>query len=125
MLEDGITKVGAQGAGGDNVDAAGEDVFEVLLNGDEVEEAASGGEVDEKIEIAVALLGSAGEGSEDADMGGTVACGNFADRRSVQAREKFGNRHSISISFAFWGRPGGGRCYWGDCAILLRRGHYT
>ena len=87
VLEDGIAEVGTQGASGGDVDAAGE--------------------------VAVALLGSAGEGSEDADMGGTVACGNFADRRSVQAREKFGNRHSISISFAFRDRPGG----WSYCIL--------
>ncbi len=58
-----------------------------MLNGDEVQKAASGFEVDEKVENARLALSSPGVRAEDAQVRGAVACGNVANGRNVRARE--------------------------------------
>ena len=63
-----IAQIGAERGIGDNMDAAAKQILQILLNGDEVEEAAAGLKRDQQVEIAAGMCLTAGRRAEDADV---------------------------------------------------------
>lgn len=79
IAEDPLADVGVQAAIGVHVDPAAELVLELVLDGDQVEEAAAGREADQKVEIALGSGLTTGEGAEDAHVRATMALGHAPD----------------------------------------------
>ena len=70
MLQVTINRVAvicADGAGGDNVDAPGQAIFEQLLDPNHVEEARRSVKLNEDVDVRVRTLLSSGDGAKDAD----------------------------------------------------------
>ena len=74
-----FAEVGRQAVLGDDIDLATEQVFEVLLNGDQVEQASFGIQPNEEVEIAIRCGVTAGSGSEYSHRGRAVFMRNAQD----------------------------------------------
>ena len=62
-----IAQIGAERGIGDNMDVAAKQILQILLDGDEVEEAAAGLEREQQVELAAGVRLTAGRRAEDAD----------------------------------------------------------
>lgn len=76
----------ADAAVAEHVHVGFEEVFEVLPEPDEVEQAAAGLHLDEQVDVAVLLLLAAGGRPEDADVAGSVPLGAIEDLRAPHAQ---------------------------------------